>query len=674
MGSRGRLRQLSENGFQNSAGVAFVDIIDMSLTEIKKTVAVVDYWPTIENAETECILRIKSALQELGYETVSINRHGFLVDDALTHVDELKIEFVLALHFDSAKAWSAFTYYALWNPLDFYFQWSYREKSENALSNDAFLSCGSRVADDHARRLLKGSGRAATAPFPTLFHAVHEPVVPPALGHGKLFYCGINWEALSGRGGRHHELMKLLDQRGMLDIYGPEVFQNVRVWDGYASYQGSIPFDGKTLIKRVAQSGIGLVLSSDAHIKSGLMSSRLFECLSAGVPIICDQNRFASDNFGDLLFYIDTTEPAATVARKVEEHVEWIRDNPQLAIERATRAQEIYKERFSLVENFKRILATGPHLEVIETDGIGRTLSTFFIADECNPAFTSKIRSYAMHMAGKRNAKCYALIPEASSAAREEDIRQACAGVEIIRFKRDTKDYIGTADEVVEKIVAVLRALPEGEIFQIVPAWERPVWPTIESMWKKLDAAPEMSYVAGGFTVLENTGKPHEGRATFTRQTLLTSMMDANAPFSCSSTLYRRMDSMSEVFETFAYAPYFWQRLMSIAYQRFGEGFDDVRVASVDDHEYYVFHHRISNHDQLMRESEILRDVLGFDYMDKHLRAAAIVQSQLVEPMAFVKQVDAAAARALLVKLYDSVKIPKFISAPIQWLWKKKAI
>lgn len=646
----------------------------MSLVEEKKIVAVVDYWPTIENAETECILRIKSALQELGYETLSINRHGYLVDDALTHVDELKVEFVLALHFDSAKAWSAYTYYALWNPLDFYFQWSYREKSENALSNDAFLSCGSAVADDHARRLLKGAGRAETAPFLTLYHAIHEPVIPPSLGRGKMFYCGINWEALSGRGGRHHELMKLLDQKKMLDIYGPEIFQNVRVWEGYDSYQGSIPFDGKTLISRVSQSGIGLVLSSEAHIKSGLMSSRLFECLSAGVPIICDQNRFASDNFGDLLFYIDTTEPVTAVAKKVEEHVNWIRENPELALEKAARAQEIYKRRFSLVENFKRIFAEGPHKGQVVDGSVANPLCTLFLADECNPSFTSKVRAFSLRMNGKSNVKAYALIPEASSAAREDDIRQACPGIEVVRFKRSSADYIGTTDEIVQKALAVIQSLPVNAIFQIVPAWERPVWSTVEAMWAELDAASEKGYIAGGFTVLENTGKPHEGRATFKRFTLLTSMMDANAYFSCASTLYRRTESMSEVFSTFAYTPYFWQRLLSIAYQRFEKGLSAVQVAAVVDHEYYVAHHRISDHGQLMREYELITDVLGVDYVDDNLRAAPIVHSQFVEPMAFVKQVDAAAARALLVKLYDSVKIPKLISKPIQWLWKKKAI
>ncbi|GAB7540212.1 hypothetical protein BGC_64370 [Burkholderia sp. 3C] len=646
----------------------------MSLVESTKTIAVVDYWPTIENAETECILRIKSALQALGWACVSINRHGYLVDDALTHIDELQVEFVLALHFDSAKSWRAFTYYALWNPLDFYFQWNYREKSENILSNDAFLSCGSKVADDHARRLLKGAGREASAPFPTLFHAVHEPVVTPAVGRGKLFYVGINWEALSGRGGRHHELMKLLDQRGMLDIYGPEIFQNVRVWDGYASYQGEIPFDGKTLITRVAQSGIGLVLSSEAHIKSGLMSSRLFECLSAGVPIVCDQNRFASDNFGDLLFYIDTTQPATAVARRIEEHVTWIRENPAQAIERATKAQQIYLERFSLVENFRRLSESGPHRDVVAPDTPGSELNTVFIADECNPEFVSKIRAFALHMAGKQRVHAYALIPETSSAARVDEITQAFQGIEIVRFNRNAQNYIESAESVIGKLTGIVQSLSSDAIYQVVPPWERPVWPTIESMWAQLDAQPEMGYISGGFTILENVGKPHEGRATFLRLTRLSSMLDASAYFSCASTLYRHSASMADVFATFVYTPYFWQRLLSIAYQRFEKGFGDVRVASVVNHEYYIVHHRVSSHEQLMRESELITDVLGIEYADRNLRAAAVVHGQLVEPMAFVKQVDPAAARALLVKLYDSVKMPKFISAPIQWLWKKKVI
>jgi len=638
-----------------------------------ETIAIVDYWPEIENAETECILRISSALEELNCQCVVINRHGYLTDDPNTHVDEISAKFVIALHFDTAKCWDTFTYYGLWNPLDFYFQWNYREKSQNVISNDAFLSCGSNVADDHARRLLSGVGRVVQSEFPTLYHGVHDPVLTPSLGRQRLFYCGINWEAISGKGGRHHELLKLLDEKGVLDIYGPEVFQGVKVWDGYSSYQGSIPFDGKTLISKVAKSGIGLVLSSQSHINSGLMSSRLFECLSAGVPVICDENPFAKSNFGNLLYYIDASQPPHLVASQIIEHVEYIKENSQLALEKAKEAQDIYLSKFSLKKNLTVLLRTGnPSLDVKNTNS-GSELYSIFIADECDHHFMGKLNRFADYVGERQDRFPVVILPEGTSVARVNDIHKIFSAVTVIFY--DKKEHLNAFGAGFINVVAdFIRELKIDSIVHIVPPWENPGWRIVDLMCRAIDDDDELDFVSAGYTVKENCRKPNEGKAIFEPSIKLDKVLDANYPFAISSCVFKKNKIFDSVLCSIRYTPYFWGRLMYASYQKNGNGLHVSFMASVYDFDGYVEKFRLNSHEQLFRETEIFIDVLGFEFVNERLRGPAVIPAAQIDPISFVNSLDVSAAQVLVKKLYKTIKLPSVMDGIVKWMWKKGQI
>src|SRR5208282_5874403 len=182
----------------------------------------------------------------------------------------------------------------------------------------------------------------------TMYHSLSEPIHEPTLGDRKIFYCGINWERLGRKKGRHQDLLDRLDPTGNLRIFGPRVFQGVNVWEGYKSYEGSIPFDGVSLLKEINRAGIALVLSSDAHKESELMSNRLFESLAGGAFIICDENPFAKRFFGDCLLYFDASLPTEKAFAAIMEHVQWIKSNSEDALKMARRAQAIFLEKFSL--------------------------------------------------------------------------------------------------------------------------------------------------------------------------------------------------------------------------------------------------------------------------------------------------------------------------------------
>ena len=312
--------------------------------------AVVKLWPDIKTAEDECIARLKLAAHAIGAECVEVHADGGLLTAPEVKVSKATVDFVIHLHYDTPKRYDAFSFVALWNPLKFYHEWGYTRTSRNLTTHDDFISCSSDAADDHVARMV----RTTATHLPALFHMYHstaDVMHAPSLGDGKLFYAGINWEAISGGKSRHGEVLKRLDKTGLLRIYGPTVFQGVRVWAGYDSYVREVPFDGVSMIDEISKAGIALVLSSPAHKESELMSNRLFESISAGALIICDENPFAKKFFGDSLLYIDSRTPIEQMHADITSHLEWARTHPDEALAMIASAQAIFREKFTLIRN-----------------------------------------------------------------------------------------------------------------------------------------------------------------------------------------------------------------------------------------------------------------------------------------------------------------------------------
>jgi len=314
---------------------------------LRRKFAVIKLWPELKTAEDECIARLKMAALDLGLECIEVD--SFARTTALPRVQLTNndIDFVLSLHFETPKCYDIFSFVALWNPLQFDHEWGYRRFTEHLLTHDDFLSCSSPWADDHVARNISGDLTRDRPAF-HLYHSLGKPLFGPTTGEGRIFYSGINWERIQGKRGRHDELLRLMDKTGFLRIYGPKKFQGVDVWAGYRSYVGPLPFDGVSVVREINRAGIGLALSSAAHIQSELMSNRLFECVAAGAVTICDENPFGRRYFGDSLLYIDCTRPPKETLGQIVSHVDWIRTHPDEAIRMAAAAQEIFRQKFSL--------------------------------------------------------------------------------------------------------------------------------------------------------------------------------------------------------------------------------------------------------------------------------------------------------------------------------------
>lgn len=309
--------------------------------------AVVKPWPDVQAAEDENIARLQITARSMGLECVVVDPEGVWLEHPERRVNDGNVDFVINLHFETPKAYDAFSFVALWNPLRFFKDWGYRRYSRNLLTHDDFLSCSSTWADSHVKRMIaEDPGRLP--PLFTMYHSLSEPIFEPARGHGKVFYAGINWDKLGKKKGRHQDLLLDLDKLGILRIHGPRIFNNVNVWEGYKCYVGPVPFDGVSMIKAISEAGIALVFSSDAHKESELMSNRLFESLAAGAVIICDDNPFARRHFGDTLLYVDASGSVENVSRQIQAHHAWIHANPEEALAMARASQAIFKERFTL--------------------------------------------------------------------------------------------------------------------------------------------------------------------------------------------------------------------------------------------------------------------------------------------------------------------------------------
>lgn len=312
--------------------------------------AIVKLWPELKTAEDECIARIKLAAAAIGVDCVEINFEGRPIADPSRVLTKSDVDFVIHLHYDTPKAYDIFSFVALWNPVAFYSEWGYQRTSRNLISHDDFLSCSSVAADDHVTRLIRHSKTHLPALF-KLYHSTPALARTPSLGAGKLFYVGINWEAVSGGKSRHQNVLRQLDATGIMRIYGPREFLNVNVWAGYQSYVDEIPFDGVSMIDKIAEAGISLVFSSAAHKQSALMSNRLFESIAAGALVICDENPFAKKFFGDCLLYVDSRATTDEICSEIRRHVTWANTHRDEALAMIAEAQRRFQEQFALIKN-----------------------------------------------------------------------------------------------------------------------------------------------------------------------------------------------------------------------------------------------------------------------------------------------------------------------------------
>ncbi len=103
----------------------------------------------------------------------------------------------------------------------------------------------------------------------------------------------------------------------------------------------------EALQKRLNEYGIGLCAHSNYHNKAGIPSSRIFEIISSGAVAISDMNPFVIKFFGDNVLYYDQTKSAEEIFKQINDHVQWLKDHPLGADEKARNAHKILQDHFT---------------------------------------------------------------------------------------------------------------------------------------------------------------------------------------------------------------------------------------------------------------------------------------------------------------------------------------
>ena len=320
----------------------------------RPTLLIIKHFYKLKAAEHEVVERLVASTHELGW-----NPRVVEVDADFDYRNIQKFEkgvnAVLDIHYEYPKFFKAKSIGAVWTPTSFMKDWDLAYVWENQLSHDCLVYTDSkktlellskfRPEEDFAilNHSLPGS-------WLSWINSAERSTTPRA------FYAGINWNKLSGRLGRHHELFKLLDDWNILDIYGPKKISHVIPWKGFNSYRGEIPFDGKSILRKARESGISLVISAEQHFTEGVISSRFFEGLAAGNSIISDGHPFIRKYLGKNGFYLNLERGDIYAAEQLKEFVVELRQNPVFLKSQQEYAQNLFLEKFDLTKQLKNIL------------------------------------------------------------------------------------------------------------------------------------------------------------------------------------------------------------------------------------------------------------------------------------------------------------------------------
>ncbi|PTY02247.1 hypothetical protein DB346_09015 [Verrucomicrobia bacterium LW23] len=479
----------------------------------------------IQAAETECISRTHAAAKLLGLECITIDLQGRSVDDPTIEYTRKDLDFAINLHFSCPKAYDLFSYIALWNPVQWFVDWGYEKMGRNVLTHDDYLSCNSPGADFMLDRMILDDPTRVPPQF-TFYSSVAAPILPPTLGKKKLFYVGINWEAAFSffkHRLRNKEVLDMMDSSGRLCIYGPRLFQGVQVWKGYESYVDELPFDGSSLIHTLHDCGIALVFSSDAHRECGLMSNRLFEAAAAGVISICDLHPFAIQYFGDSLLYVDQRKSPGEIVSQIKAHLEWIDNNPELALEKARKAQLIFRRQFrvdlSLYQIYQGFTERKARLEALTAvpDHEKARVHMYLLWLDTDEQSLQRLLNNAQAQTYS-NLRIVVVAVRNPQGQKQIEAAAAARGMQVTVLDLELSQCSPWIRENTAKMGLVLRRITErdagelqpGDNFMFVASYEKIFSDHVSTLAHTLHNAPPQSYAISRITVaLEDSLDKH---------------------------------------------------------------------------------------------------------------------------------------------------------------------
>lgn len=293
-------------------------------------IAILNSWPNLEySAEREFIARFKRACADLGWTCFEV----VTSDDILA----ANVDCVIATHEFSPKLTDVPTIGLLWNPPVFFRDDPLRVRA--VLSYDGYLPGSNFVRTYLEDLIFSTEKKSPIADWDFLPTAPATVFRPPDLIAPSIFYAGVHWD-----GNRHGKLIKKLCASLPMAFYGDPT-----KWARFGSaYKGKIPFDGATIFDRIHDAGVALCLHRDEHLNQNVPSMRLFESAAAGAVIITENSKFAQENFGDSVLYVERSADEREKFNQINDHFQWVRAFPDEALKKAERSNAIFNKRFAL--------------------------------------------------------------------------------------------------------------------------------------------------------------------------------------------------------------------------------------------------------------------------------------------------------------------------------------
>ncbi len=501
----------------------------MDKTPALPRILLISQWPNIKNGEYELIEKIKRT----GYTIKVVDFFGFDVATGVCLNEAIlyqEFDFAISFHYDTPKFLNIPTFLWVANPLEFmHLRSDYRMVLLHHLrAYDEYLYNDSGILMTHIKNVVGSEWRdAGLEMFPSC--SLRELVPPKVLAPRdvgtahKVFYCGVNWERGIDRVGRAQGLLDILQEQDAADFYGPNKLEGISPWEGFSSYKGEIPFDGISMMRVMRQYGAVLAVSSPAHVRSETSSSRVFEGIAAGVPVISDENPHVKHLFGDLVYYFQGNNEEER-ARSILEALKAINENPAAARDRVMRAQILMAERFCFEPCFKRAQCHLRELVAARSSVMaGKQLEVFLLHHDADSEAPGGTRDFlnikhvieaAGHVTQLYNIRVHVTVCGSALSSRPE-LPPNVSLTELRALTNRNWDQLRLGEK-----VALLKVRADGDFVTFMTQFDYPMY---DAFSKALDWFSEVpsertnGLYIGGFFVSDLTQKAPSGTVGIVR-------------------------------------------------------------------------------------------------------------------------------------------------------------
>jgi len=149
--------------------------------------------------------------------------------------------------------------------------------------------------------------------------------------------------------------LKKLAEEGLLVAYGMREYLSFM----NEAYKGPIEKFGDSVENIIAvqkKHGIALVIHNLEHMLEAIPTSRISEAAASGALVISDHHPFIEKLFGDNVLYFNSLADHEHIYNEIKTHIEWARNNPELAKAKAHAAYKIFAQNLTIEKQLDTLI------------------------------------------------------------------------------------------------------------------------------------------------------------------------------------------------------------------------------------------------------------------------------------------------------------------------------